>query len=855
MRKLEHVFRKTMAVVLSAAMVATSFAGIGKTASAEETAAAYEDTGSDVFDNISAGEIAEVLSPGWNLGNQLEAVTTKKEGVDWYVYPDETGYGNPVITKELFESVRAAGFKSVRIPVSYFDYIGTAEEDYTVNEDWMARIKEVVDMALAEDLYVCINMHGDGYNSIKNGWLLCNAPEEKQAEIKAKYGAVWTQVAEMFADYDEHLIFESMNEEFDGETYDLPKIKKEWYDNINAYNQIFVDSVRQVSESNAKRWLLVCGWNTNIDATVGDYGFVMPEDTHRDASVDENRIMVSVHYYEPWGYAGGEDGNTTQWGSFTTNAKTTAATAENAMANAFNKLRDKFTSNGIPVIVGEYGAIDKTEHDEDSNIYREYFNKKLNENAVRVGAIPMYWDNGHNGKYGFGLFNRKSETKEVTQQSIIDAIMSVYNNNVESDATNIALDKETLEITTEERGQLTTTLTMEDGSTVESFEGVKWTCSDETIAVVSTNGAIKGFDAGEVDITATLPNGKSAVCKVTVKRPAGVECKFYASNTVSWSVSSSNSVYLESGVAKSYTATLDMSRESLCNIGAFYLKDINIEGGLADVSDIAVCNINVTEFTINGVSIPLVYNTNVNALTEDNVIDMAIINKWFGEDQHEMIEGIGEEGDSRSFEGYEGVTLDETSNTVIVKFETIGSEAPDTEPTPSAPAATATVVPATNAPATTPAILPTEAPAAAEGEKVTVGKTEYTVSSAADKTVAISANSDKKATKVTVPATVTINGEEYKVTTISKDAYKNNKKLKSVVIGKNVKVIEKNAFNGCKNLKKIDVKSTVLKKVGKNAFKGIHKKATITVPKKKFKAYKKLLSKKGQAKTVKIKKK
>ena len=145
----------------------------------------------------------------------------------------------------------------------------------------------------------------------------------------------------------------------------------------------------------------------------------------------------------------------------------------------------------------------------------------------------------------------------------------------------------------------------------------------------------------------------------------------------------------------------------------------------------------------------------------------------------------------------------------------------------------------------------TQTPATATvGEKVSVGANEYVVTSMSAKTVAYTDSVKKKASKIAIPATIKIGNDTYKVTSVSKNALKNNKKLKTVVIGKNVTSIGKKAFFGCKNLKKITVKSKILKKVGAKAFKGINKKAVIKVPKKQLKKYKKLFKNKGQASSV-----
>ena len=173
----------------------------------------------------------------------------------------------------------------------------------------MTKIIRLTANGIKNDLYAVINIHGDGYNTIDGSWLLCNG--KNQTEIKKKYKKVWKQIAERFKNYDEHLLFESMNEEFDG-SYSEPN--KEYYQNINDYNQIFVDTVRKTGDNNTKRWLIIPGWNTNIDYTAGDYGFKLPTDQYRDKPIDkeEQRIMISVHYYSPWDFCGGENGVITQ---------------------------------------------------------------------------------------------------------------------------------------------------------------------------------------------------------------------------------------------------------------------------------------------------------------------------------------------------------------------------------------------------------------------------------------------------------------------------------------------------------------------------------------------------------------
>lgn len=382
--------------------------------------AAKKDTTS--FEDLNQSQIVEAMGPGWNLGNQLESVTDN--------VPEETNWGNPVITEKLIQSVKAAGFKSIRIPVSYFAKIDD-DKDYTIDSKWLDRVQEVVDYCIKNDLYAVINIHGDGYNTIDGGWLLCNG--KNQTEIKKKYKKVWKQIAERFKNYDEHLLFESMNEEFDG-SYSEPN--KEYYQNINDYNQIFVDTVRKTGDNNTKRWLIIPGWNTNIDYTTGDYGFKLPTDQYRDKSIDkeEQRIMISVHYYSPWDFCGGENCVITQWGNEADDPSKTSTTCdETYMKNQLNLMKTTFADKGYPVFIGEYGSIDKTSYDSENEYYRAYFARKLCQLSRKNGCIPMYWDNGYNGVHGFGLFDRT--TCEITQPVIIDAIMEGFGQKASQNST------------------------------------------------------------------------------------------------------------------------------------------------------------------------------------------------------------------------------------------------------------------------------------------------------------------------------------------------------------------------------------------------------------------------------------
>lgn len=396
------------------------------------SASAFAD---DTFDLLGQYETVEAMGSGWNLGNTLEA---NSNGT-----PSETVWGNPQASSALMKLIKNSGFNTIRIPVSYLSKIGSAP-DYKIDAVWLSRVKEVVDMALAEDLYVITNIHGDGYHGVTGGWLLCDA--QNQTEIKAKFKAVWQQIATTFKDYDEHLIFESMNEVFDG-TYEwqnpgVPYPNAGYYQNINDYNQIFVETVRPISLNNAKRWLLIPGWNTDIDLTSEAKGFKIPEDKYVDRSTSGKRLMISVHYYAPWDLCGDDtDEGVTRWGDEAwrqNSSKCTTygqgANSESTMSGQFDKLKSWFTSQGYPVVVGEYGTVDKTSYDAENSKYTAYWTKTLCENARRVGAVPVLWDNGHlSTAKGFATINRATNT--VGRTYIVDAINEAFDQEIEIDTT------------------------------------------------------------------------------------------------------------------------------------------------------------------------------------------------------------------------------------------------------------------------------------------------------------------------------------------------------------------------------------------------------------------------------------
>jgi len=619
-----------------------------------------------VFVDLGPEAIVETLSPGWNLGNQLEGVKLKTDAATGTTVttPSETGYQATKITNELLAAVKAAGFRFVRIPVSFFSMIDDAN-GYQINPAWLARIREVVSLCTANGLYAMINIHGDGYTSIKNGWLLCNAPDQKP--ILAKYAAVWRQLAETFRNDSQAVLFESMNEEFDGQ-YNGPNPQA--YENINAYNEIFVKTVRATGGNNARRWLLIAGWNTNIDQTVEGLGtpghFRLPKD---------DRLLVSVHFYDPWGFCGGENGTATQWGSFAADPAKANGT-EVSMAVQFDKLRTAFTSKNIPVVIGEWGSIDKTADDPASNQYRAYFAQKLTENALRTGCVPVIWDNGWNGKYGFSLFFRGKAaddqgnvvpgTVKVTQPGILNAIMGVYAQKVvRPSPARVALDR--TDLTLSMGGSATLKATVTGGA-----DRVRWSSSDETVAVVK-DGRLVPTGPGLCDIEARLPNGEAATCQLQVEASLGLQTRVYLFEGAGWSSVKSVPLFLPPGVDQVYEAKFTASELVLTNIAALYLKDVEVEENHAPQSQATSFPITVEAFSVNGILVPLVKNQAVEAVNGKKQLDLPLINEWAP--TIEMVEGFPKSGHRDLTKVVPGLKLKPEGNEVVVRFHVLGTAA------------------------------------------------------------------------------------------------------------------------------------------------------------------------------------
>ncbi|MCL2199512.1 MAG: cellulase family glycosylhydrolase [Defluviitaleaceae bacterium] len=351
------------------------------------------------FNSITAHEWVSSIRAGWNLGNQLDARTNRGQTVRQM----ETAWtdGTPV-TPQMINAVYAAGFNGIRIPVTWQKAM---DNNFTIREDWMARVVEVVDYAVANDMFIMLNTHHDDE--------IFRLHDRYMAESRQAVVRIWEQIATVFADYSERLVFQGFNEpRTRGSAAEWSGGTAEERDNLNELNQLFVDTVRATGGNNAERVLVVPTYAASASAAAQS-GLVVPTDTVAD------RIIVSMHHYSPWLFTlHTGDNHTAEW-----NRENNSDTSP--IINYVNRAYNNFVSQGIPVVFSEAGAINRNNLAARVDWTEFYFSRS------RDRGIPVFWwDNGRSGEFvlgaggageTFGIFERA--TGNADHPEIIDAIM------------------------------------------------------------------------------------------------------------------------------------------------------------------------------------------------------------------------------------------------------------------------------------------------------------------------------------------------------------------------------------------------------------------------------------------------
>ncbi len=360
--------------------------------------------GYEIPDN-EALQFVRDMKIGWSLGNTLDAFL---EGGYTNELDSETCWVSIETTKGMIDDIAEAGFNTMRVPVTWHGHF--VDDEFTISEIWLDRVQEVVDYGIDNGMYIILNIHHDNRED-------CLFPDTEHLEQSVRFiQAIWTQLSARFAEYDEHLIFEGMNEpRLVGSNYEW------WIDNnseecmdaiacINTLNQIFVNTVREGGGNNAARYLMVPGYDASPDGAL-HRDFVIPQ----DPGGVENRIIVSVHAYTPYNFAlqgPGESGSKSNF-----DASQTGST--NDIDYFMDKLYDRFISQGLPVVIGEFGARDKDGNTQDRVDYAAYYIA-----AARARGITcLWWDNNAFTGDGenFGLYYRRGGY--FVYPDIVDALM------------------------------------------------------------------------------------------------------------------------------------------------------------------------------------------------------------------------------------------------------------------------------------------------------------------------------------------------------------------------------------------------------------------------------------------------
>ncbi|MBQ8921452.1 MAG: cellulase family glycosylhydrolase [Oscillospiraceae bacterium] len=348
----------------------------------------------------TAMEFVSHMKLGWNLGNTLDAT------VNSYTTPGaaETSWGCPFTTKAMIDCVKNAGFNTIRIPVTWGEKCSGS--DFKIDDAWMNRVQEIVDYAISDDMYVILNIHHDNTQRGNNAYFY---PDQSHYDNSVKFiTSVWTQVANRFESYDNHLVFETLNEprlvgtsnEWNGGTSEARKI-------VNEYNAAALKAIRATGGNNTKRFVMMPGYAASSSA-VAINDIVLPDDDH---------LIVDIHGYAPYDFALNRTG-TDSWNQ---------SSGSYEIVSIFEAAKSKFLSKGIPVVIGEFGALNKSNEGTRATWAKYYV-----ETADSYGIPCVWWDNNQffDSRYqdgeAFGLIDRGSLSIKFPQ--IMSAMVEASKN-------------------------------------------------------------------------------------------------------------------------------------------------------------------------------------------------------------------------------------------------------------------------------------------------------------------------------------------------------------------------------------------------------------------------------------------
>jgi endoglucanase len=324
---------------------------------------------------LTPQQIAKDMFLGWNLGNTFDSTGG-----------GETGWGNPVTTQAMIDTVKAGGFKTVRIPVTWQSHLGAAPT-YTIDKTWLDRVETVANYVLKDGMYAIVNTHHDGWYKLATA---------SQAQGVDEVTKVWTQIAERFKSYGDYLILETFNEPH-GTVNAYGGGNAEQQTVLNAYIDAAVKAIRATGGNNATRPIMIqphgaspvqAGIQAMLQVTV----------------INDPNLIISVHTYYPGGFSMNASPNT--WG--------TTAADYTAMGKSLDQIAGWLP--GKAIVIGEWGSISK--NDLASRVAHA---KAYAQDVTKRGMCPVWWDNGGSD---FGILNRKANPPTWSYPTVAAALQA-----------------------------------------------------------------------------------------------------------------------------------------------------------------------------------------------------------------------------------------------------------------------------------------------------------------------------------------------------------------------------------------------------------------------------------------------
>jgi endoglucanase len=332
-------------------------------------------------DTVTGKQIVDEMGFGWNLGNTFDAWnSSQNQGLE-----SETCWGNPETTEEMIKYLVKTGFKAIRIPVTWHNHL--VDDKYTIDPEWMRRVKTVVDWCIKNGLYVILNSHHDNAEptilpiQYGKGYYPLNKDLKESGQFIYN---IWKQIAFAFNNgYDHHLIFEGLNEpRLIGNEYEWWYNPEDWTcqeaaDVLNEFHRIIHKAIRESGGNNAKRFIMVTALSAGYDATIRS-PFVFPND--KKYNPDNNKLLLSVHMYAPYDFAMNPR---MELSRFTDEYK-------KELDDKFASLYYQYVQKGYSIVAGEMGAINKN-----NTLARIQWGKHYIGLTRRYQASTFLWDNGY----------------------------------------------------------------------------------------------------------------------------------------------------------------------------------------------------------------------------------------------------------------------------------------------------------------------------------------------------------------------------------------------------------------------------------------------------------------------------